>query len=480
MKRINKILIFIAILLFNFAFTIDVNAITCNYKATDNGGKESLTLILDKNNSGISKETIFKYNSNNNYLYNCKYDIPSERNAGDFYSEFKVDGTSQTKLPCIIGFYNQNADTCPSTVSYKTYKCTYPSSGNNVTKNFYTFGLDNDKNTLNNAIKTYLRQEEGIDTDWVEVRCEESSTVKLSNTKDNNTTIQESNNSCTDSIVGYNEFLNYLHRNSFTNHLKFYTQNYKSAVCKCVGDYGQNIESVTKCVNDTPEVNLVSYQSNYLENSMSSWKSSLGCTLTSEQVNRVKGYLSYPGITDYLTRQTNDFNKNTFNADFISTISCGGEPLDETLSTSLTADSSSIVSTAILEQQNSIDNANQALKKEYLKWQNEYNSSFGDNESSKDCSEVLGETADVINTIITLVRIAVPIIIILLGTFDLSKASLSGDPQSSKKAVNTFIKRLIIGVFIFFIPMFVDIIVNAINNVSGDSISDLVGCNIGK
>lgn len=65
-----------------------------------------------------------------------------------------------------------------------------------------------------------------------------------------------------------------------------------------------------------------------------------------------------------------------------------------------------------------------------------------------------------IDTGLQYIRILVPILIILLGTLDFGKAVLAGKEDEMKKAQSTFIKRLIAGVIVFFIPLLVDLIMD--------------------
>ena len=66
----------------------------------------------------------------------------------------------------------------------------------------------------------------------------------------------------------------------------------------------------------------------------------------------------------------------------------------------------------------------------------------------------------IINQILGYIRIIVPILIILLGTLDFAKAVLAGKEDNLKKAQSTFVKRLIAGVAVFFVPVIVDIIMD--------------------
>lgn len=89
------------------------------------------------------------------------------------------------------------------------------------------------------------------------------------------------------------------------------------------------------------------------------------------------------------------------------------------------------------------------------------------------CEGLLGPALlDDISTVLTWIRIAVPILLIILGTTDFVKALLSDDQQETKKATSRFVKRCIIAVAIFFIPSIIMYIISFI-----DKIAD-VSCDI--
>jgi hypothetical protein len=60
-------------------------------------------------------------------------------------------------------------------------------------------------------------------------------------------------------------------------------------------------------------------------------------------------------------------------------------------------------------------------------------------------------------------KIIVPILVILLGTLDFAKAVISSKEDEMKKAQTTFIKRLLLGIVIFFVPTIIDIIMYLAN-----------------
>lgn len=71
------------------------------------------------------------------------------------------------------------------------------------------------------------------------------------------------------------------------------------------------------------------------------------------------------------------------------------------------------------------------------------------------------------NEILMYPKIIVPILVILLGIIDLGKAVLASKEDQMRKAQSTFIKRLLIGVVIFFIPTILDLIMFFIDLVLG-------------
>ena len=64
----------------------------------------------------------------------------------------------------------------------------------------------------------------------------------------------------------------------------------------------------------------------------------------------------------------------------------------------------------------------------------------------------------VVGFVIYIIRIAIPIMIVLLGTLDLGKAVIAGEDKKIKEAQKTFIMRIIYGVAIFFVFPIVEVI----------------------
>ena len=70
---------------------------------------------------------------------------------------------------------------------------------------------------------------------------------------------------------------------------------------------------------------------------------------------------------------------------------------------------------------------------------------------------------NLIGKIIFILKIAIPIIIVVLATLDLGKAVMAGEEKAIKEAQNMLIKRLIYGVAIFFVVTVVQVVFNLVN-----------------
>lgn len=78
----------------------------------------------------------------------------------------------------------------------------------------------------------------------------------------------------------------------------------------------------------------------------------------------------------------------------------------------------------------------------------------------------------IVSTIITIIKIAVPILLIIFGMLDLGKAVVAAKEDEIKKGQQTFIKRAIAAVIVFFVIQIVQIVVRF---VSGND-QNIAGC----
>ena len=89
----------------------------------------------------------------------------------------------------------------------------------------------------------------------------------------------------------------------------------------------------------------------------------------------------------------------------------------------------------------------------------EVNQIIKDNEDR--CGKVFDDDfTDLINTIFTIFYIVGPILLIVFGSLDYAKATVSGDEKSLKKAHKTFFKRMLATVLLFISPIIVNFIIN--------------------
>lgn len=82
---------------------------------------------------------------------------------------------------------------------------------------------------------------------------------------------------------------------------------------------------------------------------------------------------------------------------------------------------------------------------------------------------------DMIKFIVNIVKIGIPILLIGLGILDFSRAIFSSKEDEMKKAQEKFIKRIIIGVSIFLVPIILKMILTIGNSVWGNISVDFCG-----
>ena len=96
-------------------------------------------------------------------------------------------------------------------------------------------------------------------------------------------------------------------------------------------------------------------------------------------------------------------------------------------------------------------------------------------ENEDNCGKVYGDNfTNFVNTIMTIFYILGPILLIVFGSLDYAKASVSGDEKSLKKAHKTFFKRLLATILLLLTPMITNLILSfnmSEFNLSGNSYS---------
>lgn len=92
-------------------------------------------------------------------------------------------------------------------------------------------------------------------------------------------------------------------------------------------------------------------------------------------------------------------------------------------------------------------------------------------------SDVLIDTqlADIVHLIIKIIQIVVPILLIIFGMLDLAKAVMAQKEDEIKKGQQTFIKRLIAAIIVFFVIAVVKLVISAVAN-GDDGIMACANC----
>ena len=97
--------------------------------------------------------------------------------------------------------------------------------------------------------------------------------------------------------------------------------------------------------------------------------------------------------------------------------------------------------------------------------------SLGAIDISSFCTE-MKDVVQIIGYVLLVFKIAIPVIIVIMGMMDLGKAVTASKDDEIKKAMKQLMVRLIAGVLIFFIPsiiMFVFRIITEFNTIEGQT-----------
>lgn len=81
----------------------------------------------------------------------------------------------------------------------------------------------------------------------------------------------------------------------------------------------------------------------------------------------------------------------------------------------------------------------------------------------------------VVSTIILLIKIIVPVLLVIFGSIDFLKAVIAQKEDEIKKGQQTFIRRLITGIIVFFVIQIVQLIISFASN-GDDNISGCFNC----
>ena len=80
------------------------------------------------------------------------------------------------------------------------------------------------------------------------------------------------------------------------------------------------------------------------------------------------------------------------------------------------------------------------------------------------CGLIDNNLAELIHTIIVILKFCIPILLVVLGMLDLGKGVIAGKEDEIKKGQQMFIKRLISAVFVFFVVTIVQLVVGFVDD----------------
>ena len=80
------------------------------------------------------------------------------------------------------------------------------------------------------------------------------------------------------------------------------------------------------------------------------------------------------------------------------------------------------------------------------------------------------------NLAVTLLQIAVPVILVIMGCIDLLKSVTAQKEDEIKKGQKIFVKRLIVAVIIFFIVVIVRFLISIVADASSTNIIECMDC----
>lgn len=83
------------------------------------------------------------------------------------------------------------------------------------------------------------------------------------------------------------------------------------------------------------------------------------------------------------------------------------------------------------------------------------------------CNVLGNDLLNILQEVFTFIKICVPILCVIFITIDIASAVISDGAKNMNTALNRSVKRLIIGVVIFFIPTLVNLLLNMSGNITG-------------
>lgn len=95
------------------------------------------------------------------------------------------------------------------------------------------------------------------------------------------------------------------------------------------------------------------------------------------------------------------------------------------------------------------------------------------------CGNVTGIPAkipELTSFAVTMLQIAVPVILVVMGSMDLFKGITAQKEDEIKKGQQLFIKRLIVGALIFFVVVIAKLLISVVADTSSENIIECIDC----
>ena len=80
---------------------------------------------------------------------------------------------------------------------------------------------------------------------------------------------------------------------------------------------------------------------------------------------------------------------------------------------------------------------------------------------------------NVVHTVVTLIKIGIPILLVIFGMLDLGKAVMAGKEDEMKKAQGTLIKRVVYAVLIFLVVFIVQLVMGVVTDAGAEEAEGL-------
>ena len=80
------------------------------------------------------------------------------------------------------------------------------------------------------------------------------------------------------------------------------------------------------------------------------------------------------------------------------------------------------------------------------------------------------------STIITLIKIGIPVLLIVFGMIDLGKAVMAQKEDEIKKSQQMFFKRILSAALVFFVVVIVQVVFNLVASGNSENIWDCISC----